>query len=243
VDNPPTCVVLGSGDRSAYIRHLDVRDVASTHIMLGSSASAQQIACARASGEVHYLVKFGTTGGPPPSQQAAAERQAIQRRQQELAASAGSADPVHEQLERQHEYFRQAQRLVGQLADARAAATSARQQAARAIEQGEDASEAEKLALLADERVRSIEAAQERQKKPEDLRRAAGNAQQQRQRALDAAIAAEILDRQQEARRRLTAAVYVDGALQIPLATLLAEAAAADEMAEWARYYLRAGTS
>jgi hypothetical protein len=65
-----------------------------------------------------------------------------------------------------------------------------------------------------------------------------------RRRAADEALGREILARQAEAHRRLPAARYVgaDGQ-EIPLATLLVEAAVAGELAEWAGYRLGLGRS
>jgi hypothetical protein len=57
-------MVLDGGDQSqGRIGYFDCPDTDATHMVLGSGATLDKIAAARAAGEAHYTVGFVTAGG------------------------------------------------------------------------------------------------------------------------------------------------------------------------------------
>jgi hypothetical protein len=247
VDNP-TCTVLDGGLREdgRYYTPIDVRDVRDgehTRDVIGSGAMADpnQIAAARQSGTCHYTVRFLVAGGDHVRPLADEQKRALTRRRDLVASPATTRDWVREQMQADRDYGQKAQRLLGLLGEARLAAVTAREQAGKLVLAGADDGEALARAGALEERVKALELAQANLKKP-DVRQQASGGLASARRALDEEIGAEIFANQREARRKLAAATFKDAdGTEIPLATLLALAAVADEVARWASTSLGLG--
>jgi hypothetical protein len=231
----PSCVVLDGGDNTeGRIVYVDARDGDSTNRVLGSGASPERKAQAREDGESLYTVRFRTLGGGHVRQLADEQQRALTRRRQEVASPATARDWVREQMQAERAYGQQAQQLRGLLSEARLAAETARDEAGKLVLAGADDGAALARAGALEERVKALEAAQARLKKP-DVRQQASGGLASARRALDEEIGTEVFAQQAEARRQLGMAAYrnADG-VEVPLATLLATAALWDEMARWA---------
>jgi hypothetical protein len=126
--------------------------------------------------------------------------QRLQAARQQVEDEYQTERKVMECLQRRHH-------LEGQLQDAEDAAKQARGEASRLAGKGEEADKEYHAALMADERVKSLQTALDRARTADDVRAGLANRIESRLRAEAEKIRAEVQARQSEARRRLAEAV------------------------------------